>query len=87
MEEKEIIELSNEIVESLMRLSLGEKPGMLSNKVFKSLTEHVNFVKIKQLYADYLVNEFNGQYNSTDSLKKLSDLRFNLLALYNIEKA
>jgi hypothetical protein len=47
----------------------------------------VNFVKIKQLYADYLVNEFNGQYNSTDSLKKLSDLRFNLLALYNIEKA
>ena len=47
----------------------------------------MNFVKIKQLYADYLVNEFNGQYSSTDSLKKLSDLRFNLLALYNIEKA
>ena len=87
MEEKDIVDLSNEIVESLMRLSLGEKPGMLSNKVFKSLTEHVNFVKIKQLYADYLVNEFNGKYNSTDSLKKLSDLRFNLLALYNIEKA
>lgn len=84
MEEKDIVDLSNEIVESLMRLSLGEKPGMLSNKVFKNLTEHIHFVKIKQLYAEYIMNEFSGQYTTSDSLKKLSELRFKLLELYNI---
>ena len=84
MEEKDIVELSNEIVESLTKLSLGEKPGMLSNKVFKNLTEHVHFVKIKQLYSEFLLNEFTGQYTSTDSLKKLSELRFKLIELYNI---
>ena len=84
MEEKDIVELSNEIVESLTKLSLGEKPGMLSNKVFKNLTEHVHFVKIKQLYSEFLLNEFTGQYTSTDSIKKLSELRFKLIELYNI---
>ena len=57
---------------------------MLSNKVFKNLTEHVHFVKIKQLYSEFLLNEFTGQYTSTDSLKKLSELRFKLIELYNI---
>ena len=78
MEEKDIIELSNEIVESLTKLSLGEKPGILSNKIFKSLTEHVNFNQIKQLYSEYLINDFNGQYTTASEFKKLTELRFKL---------
>jgi hypothetical protein len=84
MEEKDIIELSNEIVESLTKLSLGEKPGIISNKTFKSLTDHDNFVTIKHLYADFLIKDFNGQYNSTESLKKLTEFRYKLVDLYSI---
>ncbi len=40
MEEKDIIELSNDIINCITKLSLGEKPGMLSGKVFKNLHEH-----------------------------------------------
>jgi hypothetical protein len=84
MEEKDIIELSNEIVDSLTKLSLGEKPGLISNKIFKSLTDHVNFITIKQLYADFLINDFNGQYSSSESLKKLTEFRYKLVELYSI---
>ena len=34
--------------------------------------------------AEYLTNEFTGEYTTSDSLKKLSELRFKLLELYNI---
>ena len=84
MNENDIQELSNEIIESLTKLSLGEKPGIISNKIFKSLTDHVNFIKIKKLYADFLINDFKGQYTNSDSLKKLTELRYKLVELYNI---
>ncbi len=81
MEEKEIIELSTEIILSLTKLSLGEKPSMLSGKVFKTLNEHQNFAQIKSLYAHHLIN-FEGTYSSTEDLKKLTDLRYKLVDLY-----
>jgi len=84
MEEKDIIDLSNEIVESLTKLSLGEIPGIISNKTYKTLTNHIHFVAIKKLYADFLINEFDGQYESTESLKKLTELRYQLVDLYTI---
>ncbi len=84
MEEKNIIDLSNEIVESLTKLSLGEIPGIISNKTYKTLSDHINFVAIKKLYADFLINEFDGQYDSTESLKKLTELRYKLVDLYTI---
>jgi hypothetical protein len=84
MEEKDIIELSNEIVESLTKLSLGEKPNIISNKIFKSLSDHVNFIQIKKIYSDFLQNDFNGKYNSSESLKKLTEFRYKIVDLYNI---
>ena len=81
MEEKDIIELSNDIINCITKLSLGEKPGMLSGKVFKNLHEHSKFITIKKLYAEHLLN-FKGQYTSTDELKTLTDLRYKLVELY-----
>ncbi len=81
MEEKDIIELSNDIINCITKLSLGEKPGMLSGKVFKNLHEHSKFEEIKNLYANHLI-EFKGQYLTTDSLKTLTDLRYQLVELY-----
>jgi hypothetical protein len=81
MEEKDIIELSNDIINCITKLSLGEKPGMLAGKVFKNLHEHNNFSIIKKIYAEHLLN-FKGQYNSMDELKSLTDLRYKLVELY-----
>ena len=81
MEEKDIIELSNDIIICITKLSLGEKPGMLSGKVFKNLHEHAKFSTIKKLYAEHLL-DFKGQYSSTDELKSLTDLRYKLVELY-----
>ena len=72
MDEREIIDLSNEIIDGLTKLVLSEKPGMLSGKVFKSLGEHAKFSEMKFLYADF-VRDFKGGYASTDDLKKLTD--------------
>jgi hypothetical protein len=81
MEEKDILELSNDIINCITKLSLGEKPGMLSGKVFKNLHEHSNFKEIKKLYANHLLY-FQGVYENTDDLKKLTDLRYKLVELY-----
>ena len=82
MDEREIIDLSNEIIDSLTKLALSEKPGMLSGKVFKSLSEHAKFSEMKFLYADF-VRDFKGGYSSTEDLKKLTDFRYKLVDLFN----
>ena len=51
MDEKELIELSEEIIGSLTKLLLGESPGFLSNSVFKKLNSNKNFDEIKSLYS------------------------------------
>ena len=84
MEEKDIVEISTDVIESLTKLSMGEQPHLLSNRVFKSLAEHANFIIIKKLYADFLLNDFNGQYSDSESLKKLTELRYKLAELYDI---
>jgi hypothetical protein len=43
MDEKELMELSEEIIESLTKLVLGESPGFLSNSVFKKLNSNKHF--------------------------------------------
>lgn len=82
MEEQNIIELSNDIVEGLMRLSMGEEPGLFSNKVYKSLATNENLNEIKELVAAHFV-WFKGKYESTEDLKVLSDFRYNIVNVYN----
>lgn len=82
MDEKELIELSDELVQNLTKLSLGEKPGFLSGSVYKKLSNHVHFGAIKQCYIDHL-SEFKGSYDNAIELKKLTDFRYKIVELFN----
>ena len=82
MEEKDIIEKTDEIIQALTRLILGEAPGMLSNRTFKDLPKHPEFDAIKELYIAHIA-KFKGTYETTDELKYLTDFRYELIKLYN----
>ncbi len=81
MNEDELMELSEEIIESLTKLVLGESPGFLSNSVFKKLNSNKNFHEIKSLYSKFIIS-FEGQYKDSTELKKLSDFRYKIVELY-----
>ena len=81
MDEDELMELSEEIIESLTKLVLGDSPGFLSNSVFKKLNSNKNFDEIKSLYSKFIVS-FEGQYKDATELKKLSDFRYKIVELY-----
>ncbi len=81
MDEKELIELSEEIIGSLTKLLLGESPGFLSNSVYKKLNSNKHFDEIKSLYSSFIVS-FEGQYKDAAELKKLSDFRYKIVELY-----
>jgi hypothetical protein len=81
MDEKELIELSDELVNAITKLVLGEKPGFLSGTIFKKLATHPRFMEMKQLYCDLLLS-FDGNYSDAAELKKLTDFRYNLVELY-----
>lgn len=71
--EKEIIDLSNEIIESIGKISSGEDPGLFSDGAFKKLYNNVEaFTAIKEAYVNYLQN-FTGKDHP---VKEISDFRF-----------
>lgn len=71
-DEKELIELSNEIIHSLTKLVLGEKPGFLAGSVYKKMEIHPRLSTMKSLYASFVM-DFKGSYEDASSLKKLTD--------------
>jgi len=81
MNEDELMELSEEIIESLTNLVLGESPSFLSNSVFKKLNSNKNFDEIKSLYSKFIIS-FEGEYKDASELKKLSDFRYKIVELY-----
>ncbi|NBR13031.1 MAG: hypothetical protein EBQ94_05320 [Flavobacteriales bacterium] len=81
MDEKELIELSDEIVHALMKLSMGEKPGFLAGGVYKKLPNHPRFEEIKHCYCEHL-KQFKGAYDNSVELKTLTDFRFKIVDLY-----
>ena len=81
MDEKELMELSEEIIDSLTKLVLGESPGFLSNSVFKKLNSNKNFDEIKSLQSSFIIS-FEDQYKDAPELKKLSDFRYKIVELY-----
>jgi hypothetical protein len=80
--ENKIKELTENIVESIVSLSLGKEPNFLSNSVYKSIANHPNFLQIRQLVVEHLQN-FDGKIETAEEWKKLNDFRFNLIELYN----
>ena len=81
MNEDNIMELSEEIIQSLTKLVLGESPGFLSNSVFKNLASHKHFKEIKSIYSNF-IDSFEGEYKDATELKKLTDFRFKIVELY-----
>jgi len=81
MDEKELIELSDEIIDALTKLVMGAKPGFLSGSIYKNLATHSKFLEMKELYCA-LLSEFDGNYSEPSKLKKLTDFRFSLIELY-----
>ena len=81
MNEKEVKELCENIVESIVDLSLGKEPGLLSGKVFKSVAKHPNYEKMKTLYIEFLTG-FDGKYEKSEEIQKLAEFRFNLVKLF-----
>ncbi|MEN9301936.1 MAG: hypothetical protein RL264_365 [Bacteroidota bacterium] len=81
MDEKELLQLSDEIVQSLTKLTLGEKPGFLSNGVFKKLAGHHQLEAIKTAYIELLA-DFRGAYDNASELKRLTDFRYRIVELY-----
>jgi hypothetical protein len=82
MEEKDVIELSTDIVEGLTKLSMGFNAGVFSGKVIKSLESHSNLEEIKSLFTEHITS-FKGAYNTSEELKTLIDFRFKLVEAYN----
>jgi len=80
--EKKIKELTENIVESIISLSLGKQPNLLSNSVYKFIANHPNYLQIRQLVVEYLQN-FDGKVETAEEWKKLTDFRFNIIDLYN----
>jgi hypothetical protein len=83
-DEKELIELSNEIIHSLTKLVLGEKPGFLAGSVYKKMEIHPRLSTMKSLYASFVM-DFKGLYEDAASLKKLTDFRYEIVELFDSE--
>ncbi len=81
MEEKDIIELSTDIVEGITKLALGAEPGLFSGRVIKSLNEHPKLEELKSLFTTHITN-FKGSYKTAEGLKILSDFRYNIVSVY-----
>jgi hypothetical protein len=78
-DEKEIIELSNEIIESIGKISSGEEPGLFSDSAFENLYNNVEaFKSIKDAYISYLQN-FTGKDHP---VKEISGFRFLIVEKY-----
>ncbi len=83
LNEKQIKELVENIVESVVAASLGKEPNLLSNAVFKTIADHPNYALIKSAVIAYL-HAFDGKVESTEEWKRLSDFRFQLVGLYQV---
>jgi hypothetical protein len=80
--EQQIIEITDEIILGIVKLAIQQDPGLLSGKVFKSLPDHAKFDEMKKRMLEYL-KDFNGHFEETDDVKKLSELRFDLYQFYS----
>jgi hypothetical protein len=83
MTEKEIKDKAEQIIDALTILSLGKEPGMLSSEVFKKLSAHPNFEKIRDAYITYL-QSFDGKVDAAEDIKRLFDFRMEIVELYDV---
>jgi len=85
MNEKEIKDKAEQIVEALTSLSLGREPNILSNEALKKLSNHPNYIQIRDAYISYL-QSFDGKIDNVENIKLLFDFRMKIVQLFDIEK-
>jgi len=81
MTEKEVKDRAEQIIEALSALSLGREPNLLSGEVFKTLSDHPNFIGIRNAYIDYL-QTFDGKVDAPEDIKNLFDFRMKIVELF-----
>lgn len=81
LNEKEIKEMAEDIVNSLVRLSLGETPGMLSNSVFKNLQDHSRLTELMIIFKEFL-SQATLINKSADDWRRITDMRLKLVECY-----
>lgn len=82
--EKKMKELSERIIDSIVLLSLGKEPNLLSNSVYKSIAKHPNYFRLRQLLIEHLQG-FDGKIETAEEWRNLNDFRFKLIELYNLQ--
>ncbi len=81
MTEKEVKDRAEQIIEALSALTLGREPNLLSGEVFKTLSDHPNFIGIRNAYIDYL-QTFDGKVDAPEDIKNLFDFRMKIVSLF-----
>lgn len=81
MTEKEVKDRAEQIIEALSALTLGREPNLLSGEIFKTLSDHPNFIGIRNAYIDYL-QTFDGKVDAPEDIKNLFDFRMKIVGLF-----
>lgn len=84
MDEKKIIKLSNELVNTIVDFSLGEGKvkSLVPSSVAKKLSSNVDlFNCLKECYINYL-SSVDNKIDDTVELKKLTDFRYQLVEIF-----
>ncbi len=82
--EKQIREEAETIVDALVYLMLGNEPGLLSGKTFRQLPEHKNYLKIIQLFKEFVI-AFDGKIDDLNEHTALTTFRYKIVELFEEE--
>ena len=83
MDEKKIINLSEEIVYAITDISLGKSKGGLMNSVNKTLSKNpALFSQLRDAYVNYL-QSIDGKVDEVMEVKALSDFRYQIVDIYD----
>lgn len=82
MNEQKAKDKAEQILDALTNLAIGKEPGMFSNKAFRKLATHPNFVEIRNVYIAYL-QTFDGKIDTPEKIKTLFEFRMKLIKLFD----
>ena len=82
MTEEQFQKRSDNIIEALTALSLGQKPNLLSNSIFRKLANHPYFLQIRDTYIEYL-KLFEGKVSGTNDISRLFEMRKRIVELFD----
>ena len=79
--EKQIREEAETIVDALVYLMMGNEPRLLSGKTFRHLPKHKNYLKILQLFKEFVI-AFDGKIDTLNEHTLLTTFRYKIVELF-----